>query len=193
MRWQMPKAGPTDAAQQAMTEVASGLHRIMRLCDGEVCLELLMLMADGERSVGAMARMMSLDLPAVSLRLGKLSRNGLVTWRRQGSKKFYALTPVVKVNTLEAFRVVTIRTEGGGEMRVAVPEELMRQLETKWREADAMDATRPQVLEDDASAEVREVDLSELAARVVRAEANQLEESLQAEKQKLAAKERNPK
>lgn len=189
----MRQAERADAAQQALTVLATGLHRKMRACDGEVCLELLILMTDGERSVGALARMMSLDLPAVSARLASLKRNGLVIDRREASRKFYALTSLVKVATAGAFRVVTIRSVGGGEVRIAAPAKLMKQIAAKWKGAEAYAAANPEALLEEPRAEVCEVDVSELAARVERANARTAGEPVEAGKGKTAGKGRKGK
>ncbi len=165
----MRQAERADAAQQALTVLATGLHEKMRSCDGEVCLELMILLADGERRVGHLARMMSLDMPAVSARLGTMKDKGLVMSRIAGNKRFYSLSSLVRVVTRGRFRVVDIRAAGGGEVRIAIPLKLMQQLTAKWTLVDAHAASLPEMNEVDAP-EVRQIDLKELAARVAREE-----------------------
>jgi DNA-binding transcriptional ArsR family regulator len=156
-----------DAAQQALTALATGLHTRMRACDGEVCLELLVLLADGERRVGHLAKMLSLDMPAISARLAAMKRRGLVMSRIAGSKRFYSLSSLVKVVTRGRFRAIDVRASGGGEVQIAVPLKLMRQLSSKWTLLESRVAKGAQI-SDVVEPEIRSIDLNELANRVAR-------------------------
>lgn len=166
MRWQLRTRAPSDPALRALIQIGADMHRIMRACDGEVCLELVILLSGGERGVGELARMMSLELSAVSLRLGNMKRQGLVACRREGSRKFYALTPVVKVAVVGAFRVLTIRIDGGAEIRVAMPQKLMKEIEASWQSFPTRAVALPASASERPRPEVREVNVNELAARV---------------------------
>lgn len=158
-----------DSAQQGLTALATGLHQKMRSCDGEVCLEILILLADGERRVGHLARMLEIDMSVVSTRLGIMKQRGLVMSRNAGGGRFYALSSLVKVVTRGWYRLVKIRAMGGGEIRLAIPLKLMRQLAARGKVVDAHAPAIPEMNEVDVP-EVRHIDLEELSARVSREE-----------------------
>ncbi len=140
----------SDAARalQSLTDLATGLHDRMRGCDGEVCLELLILLIDGERGVSALARMLSLDMPAISSRLTHLRDGGLVIGRSVGPRRFYSLSSLVRVRargvkpdrplrpTKRAgwFDLRIRAGTGGGELVVAIPEQVIRHIRARWKE-----------------------------------------------------------
>ncbi len=57
-------------------------------------LQVIMILADGERHVGALCDQLSQSQPAVSHHLALLRHGGIITPRRQGKNNFYSLTPV---------------------------------------------------------------------------------------------------
>jgi rhodanese-related sulfurtransferase/DNA-binding transcriptional ArsR family regulator len=67
-------------------------------------LELIDLMAQGERSVEDMARVLGLTVANTSQHLQRLRRVGLVTTRRQGQQVFYRLTDDSVIELLASLR-----------------------------------------------------------------------------------------
>ncbi|HET7850874.1 MAG TPA: metalloregulator ArsR/SmtB family transcription factor [Pseudolabrys sp.] len=54
-------------------------------------LMILCILADGEKSVGALEQMLSLRQPTVSQQLARLRADGLVSTRREGKVIYYSL------------------------------------------------------------------------------------------------------
>lgn len=55
-------------------------------------LQVIMILADGERHVGALCSQLSQSQPAVSHHLALLRHGGIIAPRRQGKNNFYSLT-----------------------------------------------------------------------------------------------------
>ena len=55
-------------------------------------LQVILILADGERHVGALCDQLSQSQPAVSHHLALLRHGGVITPRRQGKNNFYSLT-----------------------------------------------------------------------------------------------------
>ena len=72
-----------DSAQQAasLMKALSSENRLMMLCQ----------LADGEKSVGALAQSLDIQQAAVSQQLALLRRKGLVAPRRDGQTIYYSL------------------------------------------------------------------------------------------------------
>ena len=56
-------------------------------------LQVILILADGERHVGALCAQLSQSQPAVSHHLALLRHGGIIAPRRQGKNNFYSLTP----------------------------------------------------------------------------------------------------
>ena len=69
-------------------------------------LILCRLSAAGEMAVGALAQSVGLSQSALSQHLGRLRREGLVTFRRQGQTLFYALSDGQTARLLEALKTI---------------------------------------------------------------------------------------
>jgi DNA-binding transcriptional ArsR family regulator len=69
-------------------------------------LVLCRLAAGGEMPVTALARVVGLSPSALSQHLGRLRREGLVTFRRQGQTLFYALSGGQTARLLEALKTI---------------------------------------------------------------------------------------
>ena len=65
---------------------------ILRLLADRTRLEILVLLGDGERAVGAIAAAVGRPVPGVSQHLAKLRGGHLVTARREGTTVYYALS-----------------------------------------------------------------------------------------------------
>jgi len=57
-------------------------------------LQVIMILAEGERHVGALCDQLSQSQPAVSHHLALLRHGGIIAPRRQGKNNFYSLTEV---------------------------------------------------------------------------------------------------
>ena len=55
-------------------------------------LQVILILADGERHVGALCSQLSQSQPAVSHHLALLRHGGIIAPRRQGKNNFYSLT-----------------------------------------------------------------------------------------------------
>ncbi len=68
-----------------------GLVEIFRLLSDKTRLNILMLLADGERNVSNLCEELSLPQPTVSHHLGLLRMRNLISNRRSGKQVFYGL------------------------------------------------------------------------------------------------------
>ena len=68
-------------AASEMLKALANEHRLMMLCQ----------LADGEKSVGELTRLVGLAQPAMSQHLARLRRDGLVGTRREGQTVWYSL------------------------------------------------------------------------------------------------------
>lgn len=66
---------------------------ILKLLANETRLRLIGIVADGEQSVGALARRLGLTEATISHHLWKLSQANLVTMRAEGTSHYYRLDP----------------------------------------------------------------------------------------------------
>jgi DNA-binding transcriptional ArsR family regulator len=57
-------------------------------------LQVILILADGERHVGALCESLAQSQPAVSHHLALLRHGGIIAPRRQGKNNFYSLTEV---------------------------------------------------------------------------------------------------
>jgi len=57
-------------------------------------LQVILILAEGERHVGALCNQLSQSQPAVSHHLALLRHGGIIAPRRQGKNNFYSLTDV---------------------------------------------------------------------------------------------------
>lgn len=76
---------------QAMKEVAIEVSALMKTLSNENRLLVLCQLASGERSVGELAEILQIRLPAMSQQLNVLRLEGLVKKRRDGQTIYYSL------------------------------------------------------------------------------------------------------
>jgi rhodanese-related sulfurtransferase/DNA-binding transcriptional ArsR family regulator len=123
------------------TELFEQLARVGKALGSGKRLELLDLLAQGERSVDALARAAGLGLTTASSHLQMLRQAGLVTTRREGTRIHYRLSgPDVadlyaRLRDVAADRLPDVRAAGdaylGGPAGDPVPrDELLRRAET---------------------------------------------------------------
>ena len=80
----MQKRGPADQELESLV----GLFRLL---SDKTRLNILMLLAKGERNVGSLCGELSLPQPTVSHHLGLLRMSNLISNRRAGKQVFYEL------------------------------------------------------------------------------------------------------
>lgn len=85
-------------------DLLAQLATVARALGHEYRLELLELVAQGERSVDALTRLTDLPVATVSQHLQQLRRGGLVTARREGKYVFYSLADDRVLSLLGALR-----------------------------------------------------------------------------------------
>jgi DNA-binding transcriptional ArsR family regulator len=90
-----PKA-PKAAAKPADTrfQLARRASILLKHVSDPTRLQVIMILAEGERHVGALCAQLSQSQPAVSHHLALLRHGGIIAPRRQGKNNFYSLTEV---------------------------------------------------------------------------------------------------
>jgi DNA-binding transcriptional ArsR family regulator len=92
----MAKAKATTA--KAKTDVGKGLKQAQRAAillkqvSDPTRLQIVLMLSEGERHVGALCETLSQSQPAVSHHLALLRHGSIIAPRRQGKNNFYALT-----------------------------------------------------------------------------------------------------
>src|SRR3954467_15552196 len=81
----------------ATEEELEQLAALFRLLSDRTRLNLLMLLADGERNVTSLCETLKLPQPTVSHHLGLLRMSNVITNRRDGKQVFYSLDGRVNV------------------------------------------------------------------------------------------------
>src|SRR3954469_6232324 len=99
----MPKRGP-GANDQDLEQLTA----LFRLLSDKTRLNILMLLADGERNVTSLCDALRLPQPTVSHHLGLLRLNNVIGNRRSGKQVFYDLNG--RVNTGEG-AVLQVRAD----------------------------------------------------------------------------------
>ena len=84
----MQKRGPAAIGTDADLEPVVALFRLL---SDKTRLNLLMLLAKGERNVSSLCEQLALPQPTVSHHLGLLRMSNLITNRRNGKQVFYEL------------------------------------------------------------------------------------------------------
>lgn len=78
---------------EVMARTAERVSGVMRALSSPKRLLILCQLAEGERSVGELARLLGMKEPAMSQQLALMRRDGLITARRAGQAVWYALAP----------------------------------------------------------------------------------------------------
>jgi DNA-binding transcriptional ArsR family regulator len=87
--------GKRDAREEELERLAS----LFRLLSDTTRLNLLMMLADGERNVTNLCEALELPQPTVSHHLGLLRMSNLIGNRRDGKQVFYSLNGRVDVSS----------------------------------------------------------------------------------------------
>lgn len=83
---------PLDAPNEDVLPVAQ-LYPVMRALADEVRLKIVALLTSGEKNVGEIAEMLSLTHSTASRHLSLLAKSDVLTVRRDGAMRYYALHP----------------------------------------------------------------------------------------------------
>jgi len=83
------------------------LAGLFRLLSDRTRLNLLMLLADGERNVSTLCETLRLPQPTVSHHLGLLRMSNIIANRREGKQVFYSLNGHVSVDEVGGLNVGT--------------------------------------------------------------------------------------
>jgi DNA-binding transcriptional ArsR family regulator len=82
---------PSKAAEQRLNQARKASVLLKHVSDA-TRLQVILILADGERHVGALCDQLGQSQPAVSHHLALLRHGGVITPRRQGKNNFYSLT-----------------------------------------------------------------------------------------------------
>jgi DNA-binding transcriptional ArsR family regulator len=89
------------ASEQDLEQLAN----LFRLLSDKTRLNILMLLADGERNVSSLCEQLQLPQPTVSHHLSLLRMSNVLGSRRDGKQVFYALNGRVDVGADESVRI----------------------------------------------------------------------------------------
>src|SRR5580765_8067922 len=92
------RSGATDQDLEQLTS-------LFRLLSDKTRLNILLLLADGERNVTSLCERLKLPQPTVSHHLGLLRMNNVIANRRNGKQVFYSLNGRVDTADVEALQV----------------------------------------------------------------------------------------
>jgi len=110
----MVKQGP-GVSDQDLEQLTS----LFRLLSDKTRLNILLLLAQGERNVSTLCRELGLPQPTVSHHLGLLRMNNIIGNRREGKQVFYGLDGRVEINDDDSLQIgvenlfVRIGNKGG--------------------------------------------------------------------------------
>jgi DNA-binding transcriptional ArsR family regulator len=109
-----------------MDQDLESLTNLFRLLSDKTRLNILLLLAGGERNVTSLCNELSLPQPTVSHHLGLLRMNNLIANRRNGKQVFYGLHSAVNADdsgtlqvALESFELKIIEKADAGMATVA--------------------------------------------------------------------------
>src|SRR3981189_3027590 len=85
------KAGKPKAADQRFQQARRASILLKHVSD-PTRLQVILILAEGERHVGALCEQLNQSQPAVSHHLALLRHGGIIAPRRQGKNNFYTLT-----------------------------------------------------------------------------------------------------
>ena len=88
-----------------MDQELEPLVGVFRLLSDKTRLNILMMLANGERNVSSLCEELALPQPTVSHHLGLLRMQNLITNRRNGKQVFYGLNGHVKVPNNEELQI----------------------------------------------------------------------------------------
>ena len=96
---------------------AAATNSLLRAMANENRLMILCLLAEGERSVGAIEAMTGARQPTVSQQLARLRADGLVESRREGKTIYYSLICERTRRVLELLDDLSLKVAGAGTVQ----------------------------------------------------------------------------
>jgi DNA-binding transcriptional ArsR family regulator len=89
-----PRASKSKAPKESDQRVqqARRASTLLKHVSDPTRLQVILILAEGERHVGALCQQLGQSQPAVSHHLALLRHGGIITPRRQGKNNFYSLT-----------------------------------------------------------------------------------------------------
>lgn len=87
---------PTKAQKEAALRLkqAQRAANLLKQVSDPTRLQIILMLAEGEKHVGALGEHLNQSQPAVSHHLALLRHGGIIAPRRQGKNNFYALTEI---------------------------------------------------------------------------------------------------
>ncbi len=104
----------------------TAIHKQVRVCSWKGRLSILSLLIDGPKEVSALAESASLDLSTASRHLKALRAESLVTCRRDGRRRIYSLSDLIRVGVQRDRVDLTIRASWGTSLILVLPTECLR-------------------------------------------------------------------
>ena len=102
------------------------LTALFRLLSDKTRLNILMLLAQGERNVTSLCQELDLPQPTVSHHLGLLRMSNVITNRRNGKQVFYSLNGRVDAGVRNALQIgvenYAVKISGDADMIAAQPQ-----------------------------------------------------------------------
>jgi DNA-binding transcriptional ArsR family regulator len=95
----MSKAMPAKSRMATAKEIEQRMRKarsasiLLKQVSDPTRLQVIMMLSEGERHVGALCEFLNQSQPAVSHHLALLRHGGIISPRRQGKNNFYSLTP----------------------------------------------------------------------------------------------------
>lgn len=102
---------------QAMQEHAGEAAQLLKALANERRLQVLCLLAGGERSVGEINALLELSQSALSQHLAVLREEGLVDTRRESQMIYYSLAPGPAAAVMETLYGIFCGGKGGGGLQ----------------------------------------------------------------------------
>lgn len=90
---------------EAMAQELEPLVSLFRLLSDKTRLNILLILAKGERNVTSLCEQLGLPQPTVSHHLGLLRTKNLISNRRHGKQVFYGLNGAIESNGAEGLRI----------------------------------------------------------------------------------------
>ena len=95
----------TEGTGSSVTHELESLVGLFRLLSDKTRLQILMILARGERNVSSLCEELQLPQPTVSHHLGLLRTKNLIANRRNGKQVFYGLNGLIQSQTAKSLSI----------------------------------------------------------------------------------------
>jgi|GEM_PF-3155366 len=116
------------AGSERLAAAAAGLSRVVREWQGSLRLEILGHLAAGERSVGQLVELTSLEISHISHTLAHLRKAGMVVVRRRQRMHLYRFSELVTVTHADPHVAISFAAPGEMRMQILIPITLVEDL-----------------------------------------------------------------